>query len=292
LLDREGNVLTASSEADYSRHAVISPDGDQAATTAFDVRKGTADIWIHDLERNLRTRFTFEDATEDHPIWSPDGSTVYYAGAGNSADDGIYRKQVGGTGAAELLFESDSEPLPTDVSPDGQQLLFNSTGEGLALDFHVLDLNGERESRALRATPFVEGGGVFSPDGRWVAYFSNDSEAFHVYVSPYPDLSRRWQVSTVPGVYHDWIATPEGEEIVYLGIDGIVRAVKVSTEGDSLQIGTAEELFKTWSPEPGGARYSVSADGQRFLAIPETRTMTDASTKLILNWPLKLGNDR
>src|SRR5262249_30998705 len=155
----------------------LSPDATRAATVV-----GT-DLWIVDLTRGVRTRFTFDSAPDLFPVWSPDGRRIAW-GSTRKGNSDIYQKASNGTGVEEVLLASDVPKVRTDWWPDGRFLLY-MTGRNNP-DLWVIPLFGDRKPFPLVATPFNEALGRFSPDGRWVAYQSNESGQDEVYVIPFP----------------------------------------------------------------------------------------------------------
>jgi Tol biopolymer transport system component len=281
--DGTGQVTSTLSEPAAYRHAVISPNGKFAATKVMDQGLGTGDLWIFELERNLRSRFTFAPQDDDHPVWHPDGESIAFTAQSGEGKRGIFRKAVGGTEDAVLLYESEGNVEATGFSPDGRLLLLNTdTGQG---DCVVLDLESGKTTPA-RATEFIEGGATFSPDGNWIAYHSNESGEFQVYVMPWPDKGRRWQVSKEAGVYPAW--TTNGREIAFVLITGQIVKARVATAGGTFAVAALNQLFETGSPTTGGAEWSVTPDGSTFLTIPDALSEADPGMKLTFNWPLEL----
>jgi serine/threonine protein kinase/Tol biopolymer transport system component len=278
--DALGQVTSTLAEPASYRHAVISPDGRLAATKVMDQSFGTGDIWIFELERNLRSRFTFDPRDDDHPIWHPDGVSIVYESASGESKRGLFRKAVGGTEDAQLLYESEIDVTPTSFSPDGKQLQF--TLEKGPPELWVLDLESGKAS-PVRESGFIDGGATFSPDGKWVAYHSNESGTFQVYVIPWPDRGRRWQVSKESGVYPFW--TSNGREIAFVSGSGQITKAKVATSSGTFVVESVENLFETSGPTGGGAEWSVTADGSTFLTIPDTLSKSDPGMKLTFNWP-------
>ena len=160
-------------------------------------------------------------------------------------------------------MEDNLEKLPLSWSADGRFILYQSTGSPTASDLSVLPLSGDRKPIQFLKTQFSEIEGQFSPDGRWVVYVSNESGRQEVYVAPFPGPGGKWQVSTAGGSWPRW--RPDGNEIFYLTPDSNLMAVAVNGKRESFEIGAEKALFEISGARPGGYRYDVSADGQRFL---------------------------
>ena len=193
--DRSGVELEALGDPGEYFTVALAPDDRSAALTVSSGGSGSIDIWTYDLERDLRTRFTFDDATDYLPVWAPDGRSIAFA-SDRSGTENIYRMFVGGVREAELLVESDRDLSPYGWSPDGEWLLFAKDAEETGNDIWAVRLDGTSEPRELRAESGIDVPGSVSPDGRWLSYYSDESGRFEVYVTPFPDASRRWQAST------------------------------------------------------------------------------------------------
>ncbi len=264
------------------RLARLSPDGRHAAAQIVDVESGTPELWIYEVARGLRTRFTFSPMADVTPVWSADGETVFFA----SNRDGVfavYRKPLSGVGEVELVHAGKTAVFPDDASPDGRHLALLAAGEGSGGDILVADLAEGGEARELRATEFNEGGSVISPDGRWLAFHSDESGDFEVFVTTFPTPGRRWQVSERNGVYPAWRG--DGREIVYSDFAGNLVAVQVDGSGATFDVGAAESLFTIEAPEQGGPYYSMSGDGQRFLVVPGITQTAGTLLNLVVDWP-------
>jgi hypothetical protein len=175
---------------------------------------------------------------------------------------------------------------PAEWHPDGSVLSIWKRTQDTSWDIWMLPLDGEGQPRPFLETPFVEGGARFSPDGRWVAYFSNESGDFEVYVRPYPGPGRQWQVSPGGGAWPHW--TRDGREIVYQGSDGELTAAPVEVRGETLIVGEVEPLFRI-RPHSPDIHFDATADGQRFLVRePLTEQPAPRPLSVLVNWPATL----
>ena len=193
--DRTGKQIGVLGDPAAYDDLELSPDGRQASVSIPDEAGKGRDIWLYDVARGLRTRFTFGPADELGPIWSPDGSRIVF----NSRRKGhldLYQKASSGAGTEEVLLEDNLDKYPTSWSPDGRFILYSSFGGPTGNDLFVLPLSGDRKPFPFLQTQFNEAFGQFSPDGRWVAYASNESGRNEVYVAPFPGPGGKWQVST------------------------------------------------------------------------------------------------
>jgi len=277
--DREGNELGIVGEPGSYDEVHILPGGELAAIALEE--GGVGDLWVIDLRRDLFTRFTFDPGYESGVTPSPNGDTLFFSAEKN----GVYalvRKEIGGSGEGETIFESTTEMAPSSVSPDGEYLTFHKGGES-SWDIWILPLSGDSEAYPFIKTDFDEAFGMFSPDGRWLAYMSSESGKPEVYVTSFPEPGRKWQVSTDGGHSPRW--REDGTEIVYHAIDGTLTAVSVEARGGGLLIGEATELFNTRLQPAGSHFWAMSPDGERILAL-ETMTEHDSpNLSVIVNWP-------
>ncbi len=284
LRDRTGNVESNLGDAASYQNLAMSADGRSAAVSIADSTSGASDLWIYDVERGIRSRFSFDAADDTAPLFSPDGKWLYFASNRSGVYD-IYRKALGGTDQDELVLKSDKDKFPADISPDGRELAFDQRA-AKGIDMFVIALEANAKPRPFRVTEFNEAGGRISPDGRWLAYNSLESGEWHTYITSFPEPGRLWQVSTEPAVYPEWRA--DGGEVYLELIAGGLSAVAIRAEGESLTIGKPEKLFEMQTPGGSGQHYVTYGDGQRFLVVLEARGMTDAHMNLVVNWPEEL----
>jgi Tol biopolymer transport system component len=250
-----------------------------------------------DLARDVSSRFTFDSAGSGNAIWSPDGSQIIYAnGGGQSAD--LFRKPSNGASKEEVIFHSDSIKAPLDWSSDGRWLLYTERSKDTGLDLYALPdtsglAGGERKPIPYLVTPFNEQQAKFSPDGKWVAYSSNESGTLEVYVRPFPASSGgKWLVSNGGGNEVRW--RPDGKELFYIAPSGALMAAPVNATGSALEVATPKALFRTeiLGGLGGGAtnswRYAVSKDGQRFLINSTMEQSVSAPITIVTNWTAEL----
>ena len=194
-------------------------------------------------------------------------------------------KNTDGSGSEEIVFESESNCSPSDWSRDGRFVLFQriSPTSKTKEDLWVLPLVGDRKPYPFLATPYEESDASFSPDGKWVLYFSDESGKNEAYVTPFPGGGGKWQVSTGGGDGGGW--RRGGKEIVYADNTGELYSVEVNAVASSFQVGRPVHLFK--SPPIDAA--DSTEDGQRFLLAPSAAAAENAPIALILDWPAALA---
>ena len=250
----------------------ISPDGSKVA---LDVRDQQLDIWIWDLVRETLTRLTFDPGEDEFPLWSPDGKRVAFSSSragGSTFKTGLFWVAGDGTGAVERLAQGDRQTFPGAVTPDGSQVIVHGSGPEGNDDIGLVAVNGKtaegtpgKDVRPLLQTMFAEANPALSPDGRWLAYQSDESGREEIYVRPFPDVDAgRWQVSTGGGIQASWARS--GRELFYRNGPALM-AVPVQT-GTGFVAGTPKALFQgPYFGGPGGRSYDVAPDGQRFLFL-------------------------
>jgi len=266
-LDRAGKRVGTVGEQGEFYDLDLSPDQQKVAVTAANTTAAT--IWIYDLASKVKSRLTFSGGAHLTPTFSSDGKKMAFTAEEQRV---IAVKTLGSTAPDETLLSA-ATPIyqgVTDWSPDGKYLLYMQ-GTGINLRLMVLPLFGDR-----KPYPFTnsngqaqERGGVFSPDGRWVAYMSDEEGRPEVYVAPFPWTGAKWQVSTGDGADPRW--RPDGKEIYYFDFSGLAAA-QVDGSGAAFQVGGSQHLFAL--PVRGLSReFAPTRDGQKFLAIvPNTGT--------------------
>ncbi len=280
-LDREGNSAGSLQETGNYGAVGLSPRGSHFLSSERDSK----DLWIHDLARGLRTRFTFDPNLDNSGVWSPDSQEIIFSSTRDGTSYNLYRKATSGAGAVTRLTESDKHQFASDWSPDGRHLLYQEIKEfGGQQDFWVLTLSGDAAPEALSSSPFREGSATFSPDGRWIVYNSDESGRSEIYVMPFPVTGGKWQVSVDGGALPRWRG--DGEELFFWSSRGILTAVPVDGSADSFQVGTPVELFPLQLDLQFNA-YDVQADGQRFLVSRPLGDKGDPIT-LVTNWTADL----
>jgi serine/threonine-protein kinase len=294
-VDRKGNESPLAAELDQYHIFKISPDGTRVAATIG--TSANSDIWILDLNRGNKSRLTFNESTTLSPIWTPDGQRIIYAYL-LQKDPGFYLKKADGTGEAEkiLAVENVEGSIPFSSSPDGKILaIWDETLTTSQLNISILSMEGDQERTPLLQEKYNESYPQISPDGRWIAFQSDETGRYEVYVRSFPDVNQgRWQVSTNGGDSPLW--SPDGRELFYRSGDSFI-AVDVETE-PAFNPGKSEVLFRGvyYSDSPGYTFWDIHPDGDRFLLIkPPVVTAAEPASQepavigprkinIILNW--------
>jgi Tol biopolymer transport system component/tRNA A-37 threonylcarbamoyl transferase component Bud32 len=286
-VDRRGQSEEGVGEPADMGATALSPDGRWLALALKASASSASDIWIRDLVRGVTSRFTFNEEDDENPVWSPDGTRVAWGTQRNGQFD-LAVKTVGGTGEEEVLLEVEGNQFPSSWSPDGKNLLYYNIDPETSWDINVLPLEGDRTPRPFVRTPFVEIRARFSPDGRWVAYQSNESGQSEIYVQAFPGPGGKWQISTAGGGEPQW--SPDGRELFYLSQNRIMR-VDVKTGAD-FEAGIPEPLFGVaLRPITTNNRYLLSPDGKRFLLLSSLLQDSTPPTTVVVNWTAELRQD-
>ena len=280
-LDRSGNELDlVGAPGDY-QNPVLSPDQTRVAVE----RDG--DIWLLDLVRGTDQRFTFDPAPDSWPVWSPEGDRLLFASVREARPNDLYVKGTAGAGSEQLLLETDFVKVPFAWSADGDLVSYTDLREGF--DLWLLPMSGNGQPTSFLATPFQDAAGVISPDGRWMAYNSDESGEFRVYVQSVPPTGGQWQISTAGGQAPRWRA--DGQELYWVTPDSQqVMAVDIDVTGDTPIPGIPHQLFEVplrQTPVQRNA-FDVSADGERFLVNSLVETALSAPITWVLNWTAEL----
>jgi eukaryotic-like serine/threonine-protein kinase len=255
--DRQGKVVGTFGEPNQDTALVLFSDGTRAAVRGGLIQN-RGDLWLLDFSRGVRTRFTFRQSPGSPAVWSADGSRIIFA-AGNTLLDTIYEKDSSGAGEEKELFKKANEiKVPSSWSRDGRFLLyFTANVSKTGSDLWALPVEGDRKPVLLLGTEFDERYGNLSPDMRWVAYDSNESGRFEIYVRPFnaagssgPSLgSGKWQVSKDGGAQPRWRS--DGKELIFRAPDGSPVAVDVDGGGSAFQPGVPKQMFAA-PPISGG----------------------------------------
>jgi Tol biopolymer transport system component len=277
---RNGVHTPIMEEAAPYRDLSLSQDGTRLLLSPLDER-GRSDIWVVNLTRGSRSRLTFT-GTSQTSVWSSDGRSVLFNGGADGSS--LVRKAVDGSGAEQSVGGPvKGASLPSDVSADGRWLLYESFVPGTTSnDIWAMPLAGEDAPIPVAVTRFAERWAQFSPDGRWVAFTSDESGPRETYVKRFSGEGR-WQVSSAGGSYPRWSA--DGRELYFYTPNNKISAVRIMPTGDALDIGPVTPLFDARPPSGFGRYfYDVAPDG-RFLLTVSTSANTPTMLTLFVNWP-------
>jgi serine/threonine-protein kinase len=285
-MDRTGNTTPLRPTPTNWSNPRFSPDGTRLA---MDVQAagGLPAIWVYDWARDTPTRLTFGNGTDVRPIWTPDGRRIAFASTRGGNNVNLYWQRADGTGDAQRLAESPRNQQATSWHPRGKLLAFQQQDPKNSWDLMILPVDGDEQSgwkpgkpEVFLSTPFDEQSPQFSPDGRWIAYYSNENGQAEVYVRPYPpSAGSKWQVSNGGGVYPIWSHTRP--ELFYITADQHIMVASYTAAGGSFR----SEKPQPWSPNrvltrPRVASYDLHPDGNR-VAIAAIREISAKQEKVV-----------
>lgn len=281
--DRAGRKLRSiGSPGVYSRPR-LAPDGRRYIIDVTDLGKANSYIVLFDDEAG--STVTFGDWNDTQASWSPDGTRIAYSSDRKGPFD-IFVKDAAGGGAEKALVENANWKYPESWSRDGRWLLYREIDPKTRGDVWLLPMTeGGGKAIPYLASPADEREPAFSPDGRFVAYVSDESGEAQVYVQPNPPTGAKWQVSRTGGMWPRWRA--DGRELFYVQTDSKLVAVEVAAEGSILRIGRSQELF--FVPlrlvNVSGGEYDLSPDGTRFLINEAVGLEISSPVNLVLGGP-------
>ncbi len=284
-LDRYGRRLGSVGEPAEYTHVALSPDDGRVAIERLDPKTRNGVIWLHDVARNVTARVSLDGSWSWSPVWSPDGTRVAF-GSTSQAASGVFDKSATGATDQQLLFNSSIVIQPTDWSRDGRWMVGGVMG-GTTSELWAVPLAGDRKPAVIQKTAFNENEARLSPDGRWLAYSSNEAGRTDVYVRSFPGGDTKRLVSQNGGRQPAW--RRDGGELFYRTDDGDVIAVDVKA-GVTFEAGASHMLFRARIQKSffGRYDYAVTSDGQRFLVnlLAADAPAAPAAT-VILNWRSK-----
>jgi len=258
----------------------FSPDGRKLA---MDINEGHQnDVWIYEWDRDTATRLTFDPANDAKPVWTPDGRRIVFVSTRDKGIANLYWQHADGTGEIQRLTDFRYGQLPGSWHPAGKYLAFQQTNPQTGIDIMILPMEGDETSgwKPGKPTVFLDGPAdesepMFSPDGRWLAYHSNESGRTEVFVRPFPGPGGKWQISTAGGAYATWSRTRH--ELFYMTPDNQIMVASYTVEGDSFR----SDKPRLWSEHPIQRRprlrsFDLHPDGERLAVSVTTETPADA----------------
>jgi eukaryotic-like serine/threonine-protein kinase len=288
--DRAGRRLGSVPSSDLLANMSIAPDGKRVAVAILKTETGNNDIWLLEVSRGALTLFISNTQSDNSPVWAPDGSRIAWAssreGGGNL--DTLYEKATSGDGEEKLLYQSTEGKFITDWSRDGRFIAYDSSNLTKKRQIWILPMEGERTPYQFQDSKFNEGEAHFSPEGKWIAYVSDESGAYEVYVRSFHTKGGKLRISTGGGRQPRFTR----DELFYLADDGQMMTAPIN----GATFGTPRLLFKTQlmmtelSLFQQRLIYDVTADGQKFLIVTTAEEVNTTPVNVIVNWTAGLRN--
>ncbi len=280
---REGKSLSSVGPTGYYSDFQLSPDEKQVAVRSIDPEAQKGDLWLLQTLPGTPLRLTFHPEDDRFPVWSPDGSRISFTSHRTGYYE-IYQKPSNGAGDDELLLETRTSKITTDWSRDGRYIVYMDILPKTKFDLGVLPLFGNRRPQPFAEREFNEKQGRLSPDGRWMAYVSDESGRYEVYVQSFPATGGKWQISTGGGEQPNW--RRDGKELFYVGKGQKLIVVGIDASSSTFRRSSPRELFQMHSPVDMWTRnqYAVTPDGQRFLVNTLVETSASSPITVVINW--------
>jgi Tol biopolymer transport system component len=270
--DRSGRRIGTVGEPGPYTQVALSPRGRRAAVVRIDADQ--SDIWDIDVATGISSRLTMAPTVDTDPAWSPDERSLAFSSSRLGRSAAFVKDLV--SGREEPLVALDEPVFVDEWTPDGRSVIVRTSGQAV----YSVAVSGDSTPRMLVDTPYTEDEVHVSPDGRWVAFNTDESGRWEVYVAAFPAFTSKRQVSSGGGVEPQWRA--DGRVIFYLSPDGSMMSVPVNSQA-ALDPGTPVRLFSTnLVPDPWVPQYAVTADGQRFLGLEPASEK--ANFTFLLNW--------
>jgi len=283
-VDREGKLLgTIGQPAPYGE-PFLSGDGIHMVFEAQERSDVQTDLWVLNVPNGTSSRFTFDPGEDVCGVYSPDNTRIAWSATRSGTYD-LYAKSADGTGIDELLLKTDVPKYPDDWSPDGKYILYENVNPETQFDLWVLPIFGDRKTFPYLTTKFNEAHSRFSPNGKWIAYASDESGITELYVQSFPAGGGKWQISTNGGDQPSWRS--DGKELFYVAPDGKLRAVEIKEASSTFQPGGTTILSGVLIPPTSvlssKSYYVAAANGQEFLVSTPIADVTSPIT-VVMNW--------
>jgi serine/threonine protein kinase len=287
--DRSGSRLSDIGPPGLYDEPSLSPDGQRIAFDRTDPKLFSTDIWLLSLSSGTFSRFTFGPKAQIRPVWSPDGSRIVFS-SNRSGPYDLYQKASNGAANEEPLLSSPSGKFPLDWSADGRYLIYEKNDANKRTALWVLQMSGEKTSRLFQPGSTDQTHAAISPDGRWVAYTSNETGRQEVFVQSFPAAAGKWQISTEGGDQPQW--RRDGKELFFLSPDNKLMVVPIQGGSGTFQSGASQVLFKApvglFSRTDSRSRYAIMPDGRRVLVLAISAQSSSSSLTVVTNWTSEL----
>ena len=288
-VDRAGRRIGNPGPKGVFNSLSLSPDATSVVYDQAEPRNRTFDLWRLDFARGIPSRLTFHPSHDIFPLWSPDGTRIAFSSLREPPPQ-LYELNANSAGTEKLLLKTNFPKTPSAWSSDGRLLFYDSINPQTGGDIWALPVVGKPEPYPVVHTAADEHYGTLSPDGRWLAYISNETGAYEVYVESFPATGFKRQVSTQGGFEPHW--RRDGKELFYLAPNQTLMAVGVKSNPTTLEVSPPKALFATrvkWMEIQAVAHhYAAAPDGQRFLISSATDEARSVPVTIVLNWSAAL----
>ena len=284
--DRSGKRLETTGDPDSYASIALSPDGRRVLAGLLDVDGRQSDVWLLDPARGAKARVTFDPQSDGDPIWSPDATRIVFdSNRGGEGHVHLYETSATGTGNDQLLLPGNGDDIPSSWSRDGKSILFMRYANDFRLSIWILTLGDRQAKPLLQSNAFGQGGASFAPNGRFIAYDSDESGRLEIYVQPFPLTGQKWLISSGGGSMPLW--RDDGREIFYVTEDGKIMSAELKADGAFESVVT-KPLFQVDIKRVPGIPYAVTPDGSRFLINTPAEASNHTPMIVVLNWPATL----
>ena len=283
-VDRTGRPQGTVGELAVSSFFHLSRDGRRVVVALL--RPDGGDLWVLDVDRGVPSRFTSRPGITTSPVWSPDGRTILF---GSDIPSNLFRKEASGASGEQRLTQSPNPQFPMDWSRDGRFILYEQdTAPGDQRSLWILPVGpGDAKPKPYQRTALNESMGQFSPDTRWVAFQSDESGRYEIYIDAFPEPRGKVRISTGGGVLPQWGAG--GRELFYISPDSMLMSVSLKLGAGSVVAAAPHALFPLLVIDADVSPYDVARDGQRFLVLETAEHAARPPLTVIVNWPALLN---
>ena len=282
-VDRDGTSRGTVGEPAVVGSPRISPNGEKFAVTLTDPQETSTNVWVYDIRRGVRKRLTFEPSFTMWPNWSPDGKSMIFS-SNREGSPHVYEVPSSGMGQPLLISDPGSYDYPTSWSTDGRYLALMRRAVR-NWEVWIMPFSGDRKQFAFLTGPFSHSQPAFSPDVHWLAYQSDESGQYEVYVTTFPSAAGKWRISATGGTAPIWRS--DGKELYYVAPDGTLMAAEVNTLGQDVVVGAVHSLFNVGASQAVGETFDVARDG-RFLVARDVPDPHPAPMVIVVNWTAEL----
>ncbi len=277
--------------------ALLSKDESKIVYDLYDQAEDNVDLWIYDIKRNVNTRLTFDHAIDGIPVWNSGGSKIYFSSnrassSQSSSNFNLFVKNTNGSGNEEVVFTSDYDKYISDISHDDRYLLFssvNNTKKRTVWDIEMLSLNGDKKSIDFLSTNFSEYNAKFSPDMKWIAYQSDESGKYQIYITPFDGKSGKWQISVEGGILPKFVQN--GRKIYFISLNNKIMSVDLNESTTTISPGQPREIFNHQTENISNV-YDFYQSGDKVIAGISLGDDAHVPITFVTNWLLEIESKK